>query len=137
MTLFVLTVLATQKRGKLDLEWLKRLRQRTKISFSRDRFDRKLDELEKGIGSLHKIRGHVVQITSIDKRHDGTSTITARMSNLQGVQNASSRLHEVLSDLWQCEKSQEHVASISLDDNKYSVEKVHDESQVIHFEMAW
>lgn len=47
---------------------------------------------------------------------------------------ASSRLHEVLSSLWQCETAEEHFVNIGLDGNG---EKPPHNSQKIHFELAW
>lgn len=59
---------------------------------------------------------------------------TARVTYLSLVQVASSRLHEVLSSLWQCETTDEHFVNIRLNGND---EKSPRNSQKIHFELAW
>ena len=57
-----------------------------------------------------------------------------RVTQLSLVRNASSRLHEVLSSLWQCETAEEHFVNIGLDGNcEQSLHNI----QKIHFELAW
>ena len=58
----------------------------------------------------------------------------ARITQLGLVRVASSRLHEVLSSLWQCETAEEHFVNIGLDGPG---EKPPHKSQKIHFELAW
>ena len=125
-------LIGAKKQGGVDFEWVKRLRQRSKISFSKDRFDDKLKELESQIGNLHKIRKHVVHINSANDLSQAAPP--ARVTQLSLVRNASSRLHEVLSSLWQCEAAEEHFVNIGLDGN---CEKPLHNFQKIHFDLAW
>ncbi len=125
-------LIGVKKQGGIDFDWLKRLRQRSKISFSKDRFDEKLEELEKRIESLHRIRKHVVHLNSASDLSQAAPP--ARVTQLGLVRVASSRLHEVLSSLWQCETAEEHFANIGLDGNG---ERPAHSSQKIHFELAW
>ena len=121
-----------KKQGGIDIDWLKRLRQRSKISFSKDRFDDKLKELESRIESLHKIRKHVEHFNSASDVSQAAPP--ARVTQLSLVRAASTRLHEVLSSLWQCETAEEHFVNIGLDGN--GARPPHN-SQKIHFELAW
>ena len=125
-------LIGVKKQGEIDIDWLKRLRQRSKISFSKDRFDNKLKELEARIESLHKIRKHVEHFNFASDLSQAAPP--ARVTQLSLVRVASSRLHEVLSSLWQCETAEEHFVNIGLDDNG---EKPPHNSPNIHFELAW
>lgn len=125
-------LIGVKKQGGIDIDWLKRLRQRSKISFSKDRFDDKLKELESRIESLHKIRKHVEHINSTSDLSQAAPP--ARVTQLSLVRVASTRLYEVLSSLWQCETAEEHFVNIGLDGNDANLPH---SSQKIHFELAW
>lgn len=113
-------------------EWLRNLRQRTKISFSKDRFDDKLRELQTRIGSLRRIRKHIEQIKSTAVISQPTSQ--AQVAELHNVQKAASRLHEVLSSRWRCDGRGRHYAAICVD-SKDDQPFCH--SQSVRFELAW
>ena len=120
-----------KKHGRLDIDWLRRLRQRSKISFSKDRYDHKLKELENRIQGLHRIRKHVMHIqyaAEVNKAPPSNMRITEYCVE----RTASSRLHEVLSSLWQCETLEEHSANISLDINNNETRR-----RILHFDIAW
>ena len=91
-----------------------------------------MKELEARIESLHKIRKHVEHLNFASDFSQAAPP--ARVTQLSLVRVASSRLHEVLSSLWQCETADEHFVNICLDENG---EKPPHNSQSIHFELAW
>ncbi len=110
------------------MDWLRRLRQRSKISFSKDRYDNKLKELERSIESLHRIRKHVERIE--DTRRAPAAASYERVEYFRIVQSASSRLHDALESHWRCDSSDVHYANICLDALKGN-------RQDIHFDLAW
>lgn len=118
----------TQKTGRIDIDWLKRLRQRSKISFSKDRYDDKLKELESRIESLHKLRKHIEHFE--DTREAPASSSSERVDHFRVVQSASAKLHDALETHWNCESSEVHSANICLESPKGS-------SQDIYFDLAW
>ena len=120
-----------KKQGRLDIDWLRRLRQRSKISFSKYRYDNKLKELENRIQGLHRIRKHVMHIQYVFEVNQAPPSM-ARIASYRVERTASARLHEVLSSLWQCDIMQEHSAKIGLDVND-------DRSKAWkpHFDIAW
>ena len=124
-----------KKHGRLDIEWLKRLRQRSKISFSKDRYDGKLQTLENHIQGLHRIRKHVmhIQYAAVELRKAPPQS-KVRIRNCSVERKAACRLHEVLSSLWQCESFEEHSANISLDINDDELRR---EARLLHFDIAW
>ena len=122
-----------KKHGRLDIEWLKRLRQRSKISFSKDRYDGKLKDLENRIQGLHRIRKHVMHIQYAAEVNEAPPSMI-RIRNYCVQRKASSRLHEVLSSLWQCEILEEHSANISLDINDDESRR---EARILHFDIVW
>ena len=133
MSLFTMLTCA-QKHGRLDIEWLKQLRQRSKISFSKDRYDGKLKELENGIQGLHRIRKHVMHIQYAAVEVNEAPSSTVRIRNYFLERKASCGLHEVLSSLWQCKNLEEHSANISLDIND---DEARWETRMSHFDIAW
>ena len=128
------TLTCIKKHSRLDIEWLKRLRQRSKISFSKDRYDGKLKELENRIQGLRRIRKHVMHIQYAAEVIEALPSI-ARIRNYGIERKASYRLHEVLSSLWQCETLEEHSANISLDIN--DDDESRREARILHFDIAW
>ena len=120
-----------KKHGRLDIEWLKRLRQRSKISFSKDRYDNKLKELENRVQGLHRIRKHVMHVQYAAEVDEAPPSM-ARIANYRVERTASSRLHEVLSSLWQCETLEEHSAKICLNVNDDK-----SETRKFHFDIVW
>lgn len=117
-----------QKTGRIDLEWLRRLRQRSKISFSKDRYDDKLRELASRIESLHRIRKHVEHIEDITRAPE--ASLSESVDYFRLLQLASSRLHDALETHWRCPSSQVHFANICL-------EAPEGETRDIHFDLAW
>lgn len=130
-----------QDRGIADTDWkdwLKRLRQRSKMSFSKDRFDDKLAELRDRIDGLHKLRKQVERI-SADRESQlakSSDASTAHAPSFHVFQVASCRLHDALSSLWQCESSTHHFANLSLEP-KADDDALPGGAQQVHFELAW
>lgn len=122
----------SKDQGRFNLEWLRDLRRRTKISFSRDRFDDKLRELEARIGSLSTIRKHIDLITSTAIVSKSTSQ--ERVIGFRDVHKAASGLHEVLSSLWRCNRRGLHYACICVD---IEDDKPFHHPQNIRFDLAW
>ena len=102
------------------------------MSFSKDRFDNKLRELESRIESLHKIRKHIEHMNQTNQVPDFAST--AYLTNFRDVQVASSMLYDVFSSLWRCETQEEHIANICL--AKEDDKDIHG-PRVIRFDLAW
>ena len=120
-----------KRDGRLSIEWLKRLRQRSKISFSKDRFDTKLSELENRTQSLHRIRKHIEHTNPVAEEILGSTSCPIDFSL---VHAASARLHEALTTFWRCETGSEHFANICLDDE---VNEHPSKAKKIHFNLAW
>jgi len=120
-----------KRNGRLSIEWLKRLRQRSKISFSKDRFDTKLSELENRTQSLHRIRKHIEHTKPVAEETLGSTSCPI---DFHLVHAASARLHEALTTFWRCETRSEHFANICLDDeaNEHPFQ-----NRRIHFNLAW
>lgn len=130
-----------QRHGHPDFgwrDWLTRLRQRSRISFSRDRFDDKLLELQNRIDGLHNIRKHVERI-SADRsiaEHSTSQISDLTVPLFRVVQVASSSLHEVLSSLWQCGTPNQHFANMALN-TKEEMATIEGNTQKVHFDLAW
>lgn len=130
-----------QDRGNADAEWkdvFRRLRQRSKISFSKDRLDNKLAELQDRIDGLHKLRKQIERISANKQSHiaRSTDTATAYAPSFHVFQVASCTLHDVLSSLWQCESSTQHFANLSLE-SKADGDTSRRGTHQVHFDLAW
>ncbi|KAL8727371.1 MAG: hypothetical protein Q9181_005730 [Wetmoreana brouardii] len=131
-------ILAQKKHGTPDTgwkDWLRRLRQRSKVSFSKDRLDDKLEELQDRIDGLRKLRKQVERIEENRDMYPSTRAITD-LSIGRVIQRASSDLHDVLSCLWQCETSSQHFAGIALD-VEHARLSAFDSSRKVQFKLAW
>ena len=122
-----------QRSGRSDMiDWLKRLRQRSKISFSKDRFHEKLTELTNHTESLHRICKHVEHIQTTATVAEATSVTSVTRSQI--IWTASLRLHKALSSVWRCEITDEHFANIYLVHKTGSSLK---EAKNIDFDLVW
>ncbi len=117
-------------------DWLKRFRQRSKISFSKDRFDGKLEELQNRIDGLTKLRKQVERFKADRQMVKVTHTAAEDLAHFRLIQGASLKLYDVLSNLWHCDISNQHSANLSL--GVKGARACEDGStQNVQFELAW
>ena len=126
-------VMAQQRKFVLNHDLWKRLRQRSKISLSKDRFDRKLLLLERRIDGLRKIRKQAVGLSAIHKKKTDTR-IPLSLSSISQVRLASIKLYGALGTSWKCSTSVEHEVNLSLAVNALVTK---DTNQTVSFDMAW
>lgn len=107
---------------------IKRLRQRTKISFTKTTIDETIGKLRAGNEDLERLSSQINQLQSTD-----IPTITSKqipIARFAAMHNASRDLYTVLSTSWSCPA--EHSANIALE-----IVPPEDPTARVQFTLAW
>ncbi|KAL8796029.1 MAG: hypothetical protein Q9195_001605 [Heterodermia aff. obscurata] len=131
-----LEILQQKKRwqGLYDREWLRHFRRRSKISFSKARYDDKLRELTSENDRLQEIRMAIERFQADSKSSAPGSSLVVPIKQFRAMQYASCKLYETLSSVWRCETPREHFANVSLDED---ISKVSPHDTSVLFNMVW